>query len=213
MFKKLLIASVVLAASSSIAFAHGYKSDYKGDYKGEAQVAAPCPMYVYNLTGPYIGFSLGGRSNFNHEPSMFRGVEGQLSLGYGMMMDPAFYLAAELFIHDTAKVSEYRAAFDADLDNDNSVKTQFGYGLSIIPGYLITDHVLAYMRLGVVRDKFAQHHAGSKTGGQAGLGLQTNIAPNWDLRAEYDYSVYSSAHEIGNVRADTFNVGVVYRWM
>ncbi len=46
MFKKLLIASAVLAASSSVAFAgHSYKGER--DYKGEMPAAPVCPTYSY----------------------------------------------------------------------------------------------------------------------------------------------------------------------
>ena len=56
MFKKLLIIGLI-ASSTSVAFAGGYKGEK--DYKGE-MAAAPCPTF---MAGPYIGLSIGDRTN------------------------------------------------------------------------------------------------------------------------------------------------------
>ncbi len=46
---------------------------------------------------------------------------------------------------------------------------------------MITDYVLGYGRLGVVRSRFSDQ-SNNATGWQVGLGGQTNLAQNWDLR-------------------------------
>lgn len=206
MFKKLVIASAVFAASSGIAFAgHSYKGDR--DYKGE--MAAPtcptCPTYSY-LCGPYVGASLGVRNNYTGEPSVvYKGIEGILSLGYGGAVSPMFYLAGELFVGDSAQVRNFKF-------NGNGVKSTWSYGFDLIPGIMLTDYVMGYVRAGVVRTRFSDQGT-SATGWQVGIGGQTNLCQNWDLRGEYVFSAYRSVTGIGHPQADQFNLGVVYKFM
>src|SRR5580693_2724456 len=143
LLKKLAIASLVLASTSGVALAH---MNYKGDYKGEA-VAVPCPAYVYQAA-PYLGFSMGLRNNFNADPYVFRGFEGTLSGGYAAMVMPWWYLAGEIYVADNFDISNYLEAPEL------GVKSKFNYGIDLIPGYMITDHVLAYARVGYTRARF-----------------------------------------------------------
>src|SRR3990167_6693910 len=148
MFKKLIIVSAVLAASTSLAFAG---QSYKGekDYKGE--MAAPCPTYTFG-TGPYVGLSVGDRRNYTGSPVVFRGIDGNLSLGYGALVSPMFYLACEAFGLGTIKVKDYTTTNVAGLNV--SAKSSWGYGLSILPGVMLTDTVLGYLRGSVIRSRF-----------------------------------------------------------
>lgn len=203
MFKKLLIASAVLAVSTSVAFA----ANYKGDYKGEA-APAPCPTYTYT-TGPYIGLSVGDRTNYSGTPTTFKGIDGNLSVGYGAIWNDMFYLAGELFGLDTAKVKDFT---NANKFGTVGAKSSWGVGASILPGLMITDHVLGYARLGAIRTRFNDQST-NKTGWQGGLGLQTNVYGNWDLRAEYVYTGYGNVSGIGNVSSDQANLGLVYKFV
>src|SRR3990167_7672648 len=207
MFKKLIIVSAILAASTSLAFAG---QSYKGekDYKGE--MAAPCPTYTF-ATGPYVGLSIGDRTNYTGTPVVFRGIDGNLSLGYGALVNPAFYLAGELFGIGTINVK--------DLQNSNvtptvSAKSNWSWGGSLIPGYMITDYVLAYVRLGGQSTHFNGVNVNQSKGGRhVGLGGETQIVQNWDLRGEYIYSRYGSLNNIGVVSSNTANIGVVYKFL
>lgn len=199
MFKKLLIASAVLVMGSSVSFAG--KHHYKGeDYKGERMV---CPTYQFTA-GPYLGLSVGPRTNYTGTPTVYKAIEGTLSAGWAGMLDPMWYLAAEIFVGDSAQIEDYK-------NSGNGVKSTWSYGLDIIPGFMITDHVLAYLRAGVIETRF-QDQGQNKTGWQVGLGGQTNVYQNWDIRGEYVYSGYGKVSGIGKVSADQFNFGVVYKW-
>lgn len=202
MFKKLLVATVILASASSVAFA-GHKS-YKAerDYKNEMP---PCPTYQF-AAGPYLGFSAGVRNNYTGDPVVYKGLEGTLSGGYGAMLSPFWYLAGEIFVGDSINLKDYKDA------TGNGVKSTWSYGLDIIPGYMITDYVLGYVRAGVVRTRFSDVGDNS-TGWQVGLGAQTNVYQNWDVRGEYVYSSYNSINLIGKPQADQFNLGVVYKFV
>ena len=199
MFKKLLIASAILATTSSVAFAGGC---YKGDYKGEASPC--CPTFTYS-TGPYLGFSVGPRVNITSDNMSYEGFEGTLFGGYAAMLTPCFYLGGELYIADSAQIDDYNLP-------TTGVKTSWNYGLSIMPGYMINDRTLGYIRLGANRAHFPDS-SGNATGWQGGLGMQTALTQEWDLRGEYVYTYYNSVSGVTNPQANQFNVGLVYKFL
>lgn len=209
MFKKLLITSLVLGSSCGVAFA-AHHSDYKNEqpvsYKGE--MAPPCPAYPQTASA-YVGLSIGPVVNITSLPSAFSGFAGNISLGYGAFVAPAFYLAGEIYAEGIAQLKNFNSTFTGV-----SPKQSSAYGLDIIPGYLITDTVLGYLRLGVIRGHFNNTGGGSSnaTGWRVGVGGQTNIYQNWDLRGEYIYNQYNSISTIGKVLSNQFNLGLVYKF-
>lgn len=160
-------------------------------------------------TAPYVGAGLGIVTNTtknigNGDAGFFRGVPFNLFAGYGGVIDQNIYLAGELF--GTVGTGE--------ISNEN-LKTSYGYGASIIPGMMLSDHTLAFGRVGVVRTRFSD--AGeSVNGGQFGLGLQTSLTQNVDVRGEYDFTAYSSFDNgdirVSAPRSDAFNLDVVYKF-
>lgn len=205
MFKKLVIASAVLAASTGIAFA-GHHS-YKGDYKGEMSVPScpTCATYSF-MSGPYIGLSAGVRNNYSGEPAVYKGIEGTLSLGYAGVLTPMFYLAGELFAGDSFNIKNYHDG------SPGTVRSTWSWGGSVIPGIMINDFVMGFVRVGGQSTRF-QSPGTSKGGWHVGVGGQTSLAPCWDLRAEYVYYQYGRVSGIGHPATDLFNVGVVYKFM
>jgi opacity protein-like surface antigen len=194
MFKKLLVASVVLAASSSV-----LAGPYKGEnYKGEAP---PCPTCQF-MSGPYLGLSIGSRTNWRPtqlvNPGAFQGFSGILSLGYSMMINPMWYLGAEFFAGDTARLSI----------RGNGPRSTWDYGLDIIPGVMIADCIMGYARGGVIRTEFGSDNW--RTGWRVGLGAQATIVQNWAGRMEYVYNQFGSGDS--KRQASQVNVGVVYNF-
>jgi opacity protein-like surface antigen len=177
MFKKLLIATAILATTSGIAAA--------------------------NLSVPYLGASLGVNTLTASNGVSYRGVPITVFGGYGAVVSQAIYLGGEVF--GTLGTST--------LNNNNSVstslKTSYGYGVSFMPGYVLTDRTMMFLRAGLVRSRFSSIDANS-TGAQLGLGMQTNLLQNWDVRGEYDYTSYN---KVGGVKpkSDLFNLGFVYK--
>lgn len=180
-------------------------SDYKGEVTPVAvsaiSTAAPCATSLFS-TGAYVGFGIGSRINYLSNTATFNGIEGNIFGGYGMAWDQV-YAAVEIFAQDTAELSNYR-------NNVSNASSTWGYGLSVLPGYMINDSVLGYLRLGVVSTRFSAGN-NSATGGQAGFGLQTALSNSWDLRGEYVYSFYKSIRS-GNPKAQQFNLGLVYKF-
>ena len=199
MFKKLLVASAILAASSSV-FAGPYKGE---NYKGE--MAPPCPTCQFTA-GPYIGFSVGSRTNWAPTSvGTFKGFSGILSVGYSMMVNPMWYLAGEFFASNTARLSS---------SNNGSIRSTWNYGLDIIPGVMIADCILGYARAGVIRTQFHGAFTGNtgRTGWRVGLGAQANLVQNWDGRMEYIYNQYDRKNN-NKVQAEEINIGVVYKFL
>ena len=204
MFKKVLIASTAIIACSGVVFAGGSYNGEK-DYKGEM---TPCPVYAY-AAGPYLGLSAGIGDNYSGSPTFYKGLEGTLSAGYASMLTQSFYLAGEIFGGDSWEIKNLKNNGTAP---PNSSRTTWSYGASLIPGYMITDYVLFYARGGAVRSRFSNQSANA-TGWQVGLGGQTNIAQNLDIRGEYVYTGYGSVTRLGNPASDVFNLGIVYKFV
>lgn len=206
MFRKLIIASAVLALSSNLAYAH---KNFKGEqgepvYKGEA----PCPVEVYTA-GPYVGLSVGPRINVSGSPSVAEEFTGILSAGYGALWDQTYYLAGEVFVQDSAKLKSWDNYYGA------SGRDTWGAGLSVLPGYMLTPHVLGFLRLGWEESHFTNTATSNtnKGGWIVGLGGQTNIVQNWDLRGEYDYTQYNRVTNVGKVLSHQFVLGLVYKFV
>lgn len=204
MFRKMLVASTVLAASTSVVFAHHHRA-----YKGEVyKDVTPCPVYQF-MAGPYIGLSVGPQINTTGTPTVYRGLEGTLSLGYAGMITPMFYLAGEIFGGDSIDLKNLRYNVTGVV---SSVKSTWSYGLDLIPGLMITDYVMGYVRVGGVRTRFSDQGQ-SASAWQVGVGAQTSFMQNWDVRGEYIYSQYGRVNGIGKPMIDQFNLGVVYKFL
>ncbi len=182
MFKKIILASAILAATV-----------------GVAEAAAPAP---------YVGASIGLTNNFitsgNAAGGTYRGVPFNLFAGYGGVVSQSFYLAGEF----NATLA------NATVNNSNGNRSTYGFGVSLIPGVMINESTMAYGRLGVVNTHFSNLNSSNRTGGQFGLGLQTSVTQNVDVRGEYDYVAYQSKDTVWGSyapRQDVFTVGLVYK--
>jgi opacity protein-like surface antigen len=190
MLKKFLLASAIVALTSGIAIAN---------------------------PAPYVGASVGITNNTStvkvednsFTGGAYRGVPFNVFAGYGGVVNQNFYLAGEISgTVGTANISE-----------NTQLKTSYGYGASIIPGLMLSDHTLAFARAGVVRSWFSSSESNTwQNGGQLGLGMQTSITQNVDLRTEYDFVAYEAkSYTVGNSsastapRADQFNIALVYK--
>jgi opacity protein-like surface antigen len=191
MLKKFLLASSVLAIISS------------------AVIASPAP---------YIGAELGVVTNTSSkvavskvgkfvasQPGNYRGVPFSVFAGFGGVVNQNFYLAGEL--NGTLGTG--------DFTNNNGMKTSYGYGASVIPGIMVSDHTLAYARAGIVRTRFSNANS-LETGGRFGLGMQTSVMQNIDVRGEYDFTAYGAFNnkiaKVAAPRSDAFNLGLIYKF-
>lgn len=191
MVKKILLATAIMAATTNAALA--YSTPYLGASVGIA-------------TNTSSSVATGTINNaVQYSPANFRGVPFSVFAGYGGIINQNFYLAGEVF----------GTVGTAEIANNNNLKTTYGYGASVLPGVMLSDHTLAFARAGLVRTRFNNGN-NTQTGGQIGLGLQTCVTQNVDLRGEYDFTAYRSFNNaIGRVsspRQDAVNLGLIYKF-
>jgi opacity protein-like surface antigen len=198
--KQVLTASLVLAATTGLAFAKNYKGE---NYKGEA-MPEPCPAPAMLMGGFYLGGQVGydvyrvKESVPVEAASIKANVPGWLAglvLGYGQYFN-TWYLGGEVFgnwdnANDSYNIGTYSSKFEANAN----------YGLSLLPGVKLNDTTLAYLRLGWnwANLKAKENVAGvasskseTSNGFQWGLGLETLLTGNWSFRGEYNYTSFDS---------------------
>lgn len=175
MLKKIMVASIIIAASSNVAFA---------------------------ASAPYAGAGLGVNTLTSTSGTNYRGVPINVFAGYGATISTTFYLGGEVFI----------TPFTGTISKTNNVlRTTYGFGASVMPGIMFSDHTLGYIRAGVVRSHFSSIGE-NKTGGQLGLGMQTNVTQDIDLRGEYVFTAYNSVSSANSPKSDAFNLALVYKF-
>ena len=149
---------------------------------------------------PYVGGSLGFTNlGYYNNNQIQAGAIGKLFGGYGSIFGPRqnIYLGGEL---------------NLDLAHYPSEGSVYGLGASLIPGLMLTQHTMAYARIGAEVSRNTNGSA-NHVGSQLGLGLQTSLTPKWDIRGEYirtsntgDFN-YSS-----NMIGSQLNLGLVYKF-
>lgn len=172
MFKKLILTSAILTASSSIAFA--------------------------NVT-PYAGLGAGVQT-----AGGYNGLIANVFGGAGSVVGEAqnIYLGGEVFA-DVASIP---------LSNNQNNRVTYGLGASFLPGVMLNQNTMAYGRIGVEAARYNKTGSTS-TGGQLGLGLQTSLSINWDVRGEYVYTGMGVTKNFTTLKNNRFNVGFVYKFM
>ncbi len=134
----------------------------------------------------------------------FHALYMHLAAGYWDVID-CFYLAGELFIVPaTVSISE------SNPQRDESIRTTYAWGVSFLPGLLLTEKVVAFLRMGYVATRFWGPDT-TKSGGQIGVGLQSELSKNWDLRGEYIYTAYTNTSNIGSPKTDQYGIGLIYK--
>jgi opacity protein-like surface antigen len=231
MFKPLV---ACLAACVSVTCVHAaidqtgkhkaYRHHPRADYKGEQPWVAPRELTtIYAITktpadetntfacttnsfesGPYVGSSLGLKTNYTSNPAIYKGANAQLFLGVAWV-SPAFYFGTEVGAGIDAEIQNYK---NADYPG---LRDSWNLQLGVLPGFIVADSILTYVRLGLVRTHFSDV-ATSVTGGQVGAGLQAAVARHWDLRGEYVYSFYETLGSLGTPRSDQFTLGLIYKF-
>ena len=216
MFNKIIVASLVLATNTVFAGDPYLHPKKQAVYIDKDKAISGCTMHEF-VSAPYVGLSVGVRNNFtgggssvpsitNSTPAVYQGVEGILSGGYALTFNQRWYLAGEIYGADSAR------AKNLPRPSGFGVQSTWVYGIDVIPGVILTDDFLAYLRVGAVGTEF-NHPRVNKGGWQLGAGGQVNLVRNWDLRAEYIFSSYTSVSPaLSKIGANQFNVGVVYKF-
>ncbi len=153
----------------------------------------------------YVAPSLLYQNMYIHKIT-YQSTNPTLSFGYGgTIRDSFFYFGAELF----------GSFYSYDVNNvprqNNSLKTRYTYGVSLLPGYVLDTSLMAYLRLTVLATHFEQLST-TKRGFAVGAGLEACLTPHWSARAEYDFAKYTTIKRVGQPRASMYLAGAVYRF-
>lgn len=149
----------------------------------------------------YVGGSV-GMQDVTASPSYYRGIRPGLFIGYGGMYDTDFYMAGELSGSLVSTLTD-----DYEVRNQ-SLRISPNFGLSFIPGAMLAQASMGFLRLGGAYGYFADANTW-RWGAIFGAGLETAFTPCWSVRAEYDYTVYRSM-PVGTPRSDEFVVSLKY---
>lgn len=229
---KALTAALILASTTGVVFAKGYK----GDMKGEA-----CPPPQMLKTGWYLGAQVGydsyrvrnsvdtpGTSSLVTNPVLAaNGWVGGLMLGYGAMMSDWFYLGGEIFANVSNADQNFSTAVTGSTYT-NKFEVNSSYGLGLLPGIKMTDSTLTYVRLGwnwanlktneTLTSTAASSKSNTSNGFVFGVGMETLIVDNWSLRGEYDHTWYGSYNTGGvygtsvNPSDNQYMLGLIYHF-
>jgi opacity protein-like surface antigen len=142
---------------------------------------------TFARTTSYVGAGLavGGYSNpayyGYYQNSGFYGASANAFAGKGKFVDKEekIYVGAELggtFSHGT------------------SGSNAAGLNASVIPGLMVTDSTMLYGRVGAAAS-VGNHNL--VFGPMVGVGVQTNVKKNWDIRTEYTNYSSSNSSQIG----------------
>lgn len=160
-------------------------------------------------SGPYLGASVGSRENATGRPTVYGGVEGTIFVGYSLLRNEQFYAAAELFGAGNENIHDSRLT----VPGRPGVRTSWSFGADLIPGIIINDDFLLYLRGGFIDSRFTDLGT-EKVGWRAGLGVQTPIiCEQLNLRLEYIVSGYTSSVAIGKPFGNQANLGLLYQFL
>lgn len=218
MFKKAIIATAVLAASTGLAFANG------GTYQ-------PAPHATHSA---YVGVAVSRdfltldqdhkRHNLGSTDLGSDGWNGELNAGLGWVFQDHYYLGAEIFGTVSSAEIKSNAAVDG-ISANSKFEYKYSYGIDFVPGVKISDSTMLYGKVGYVRGEFdtranatvfGQTFSAKQDKGlnglQLGIGLETMITNNVSTKIEYDWNNYE---KINGVRpnVDSVKLGVAYHFM
>jgi len=129
-----------------------------------------------------------------------QGGMASIFLGYGRYYYQRFYLAGEL----SGSLSDaFFRGFNVELRKGAQSHTLYqidhNWGVSLLPGYLVTDSTLLYGRAGysdgrfIIRTTDISLASGTTwlNGFRAGVGIEKFITPKFAIRLEYNHIVYA----------------------
>ena len=160
-------------------------------------VLAASSSAAFAIAAPYVGAGLGIQNVRG-----YNGLIGNVFGGYGATVgqDQTYYLGGEVFANLAS----------VPLSGKQSNRITYGLGASVIPGVMLNNNTMAYARVGVEASRYGKSNT-TNTGGQLGLGLQTRLTQNWDVRGEYVYTGMGVINHFTTVQNNRFNVGFVYK--
>lgn len=205
------------------AYGNGYDDGYEDGYD-DAMEDCPCPPKS-QLGGWYIGAGLGYDSYRTQGYGEFapstdgnlrmssNGLYGNVLGGYGKYFNsntPVFdyYLGAEAFVGKTHATGGTTLSWGGTMYT-GTVSPGMSYGLDFTPGVKVGSGPLLFLNFGLERTQFTINETVNNTGGSSaysdtwtnggkiGLGLQSSLSKQFDIRMEYNHVDYSTIKTYG----------------
>lgn len=156
------------------------------------------------------------------------GFDGDLFAGYNhIFLNSRHTLGAEIFGSLSSMNDDYNQNNTAGITTNANVKLKNSYGISLIPGYLLSNDTTVYLRFGYINSAFSYEDNGNgvlgqpgsgavltgipadiskrRTGVELGAGSLTMLSTHLALREEYDYARYAG---LKTNQAVTTNPGI-----
>lgn len=199
MYKKIALATIIAFGSN---FAFAKHVDYKNERDSYVPVAVPVQAEVISYTStvvPYVGLGLGVKNYRSYD-----GLIGNVFTGLGKRVgyNNNYYVGGEIFA-DVGSIPLSGLSYGR--------RATYGLGASFIPGVMLNNYTMAYGRIGV-RTSHYQGTNNYNTGPQLGLGLQTAVYKNWDVRGEYVYTGSGLTGSRFKKGTNQVNIGLVYKF-
>lgn len=170
------------------------------------------------------------------ENNYSQGVRAGALLGYGFKVDDAIVLGFELHASLNRPTQTQSINLTDPLNNsvtiDFSNKQKYAYTADVKPGFMLNNNTIVFLDLGFSRSRFEAISnvtaAGATTtlvnrntslnGLEYGLGVDTNIGENLDLRFEFLQTSYASMALLNQANitwgdkptTNEFNVNLIY---
>lgn len=139
------------------------------------------------------------------------GVLGNFQGGYQYTRDK-YSISVDGFVNVTSQRTSPNTLYGPNGDSRNmQFVNDWNLGVSILPGYMLNDYLIAYMRLGYINSHYAVNVQGADSynfgqnvpGGQIGLGGEVwfPMLKNVSVRGEFDSIISSSWNNIGSFRS------------
>lgn len=154
----------------------------------------------------YVGADLGYRTVTTNSNigSKFRGWLPGLFIGYGTMTVDNYYLAGEFAANWVSETSNSYTM------RSQSLRISPEYTLSFIPGMVLKPELLGFLRIGIGEGRLAAQ-GDWLLAGVMGVGLEYTLTPCWNLRGEFDYSVFHDT-SVGTPNAADFVLALKYTY-
>jgi outer membrane immunogenic protein len=178
---------------------------------------APAPVVVSPWTGFYIGAHIGGVSSSetvdfggSTDPS---GVTGGVQGGYNWHLAPAWLVGIEEEISFTNASGSF-LGFNSNHNWYNTVDARLGY---VLPwrGWMVYGKAgAAWMNADYSVPHFSVNT--TRDGWNVGVGAEYLIAPQWTVKAEYNFLDFGKDNIAGaaiDTQVNQFKVGVNYHFL
>lgn len=168
-----------------------------------SMIATAISVSTSTFAGFYAGPGIGVMDTLNNT-SAFRGLTPRVVFGYEDVEDLGYFGVEAFATPGIIPMTQANAPGTA------TVKSSYNFGASILPGLVMGPQTVGFFRFGLITSRFSETDS-HKTGAQLGVGLLTSVSPAWDIRGEYDYSIYGGVGRAGSPKSDEFQLTFIYR--